>query len=284
MVKYEQVVIVGVGLLGGSLGLALRNRQLARRVVGVGRSPSRLEQAIQLGAVDDGTPDLKSAVATADLVVMCSPVQSIIGSLEDCLSSTRALVTDVGSTKVSICERASEILGAASTSQMGRFVGSHPLAGSEKVGVQNASGDLFVDRTCVLTPLPETPAADVDELRLFWEAVGSRVLQLSPAEHDKSIACTSHLPHILASALAGTTPDELLPLAASGWLDTTRIAGGNPQMWQEIIAENREAISAALQSYSDELTRWLAAIDAGDDQSIHQMLVQGKEQRDSVGS
>lgn len=281
MANYEHVVIVGVGLLGGSIGMALRERGLAKTVVGFGRDASKLQSAVDLGAIDSFTQDLATACKPADLTIVCTPVQLVGSVVCDCLNlMARGLVTDVGSTKATICEQVSQ----STSSSPARFVGSHPLAGSEKVGVQYAQANLFDGRTCVVTPTLDTSHADVLRTSELWTQLGSRTVTMSPQAHDAAIARTSHVPHIVASALSASTPDEVLGLAASGWMDTTRIAAGNPDLWQQIISENRMPVIEALTEFTGQLNRWIDAIERDDSTAIQELLELGKRQRDSVGN
>ncbi len=277
--QFNRAVIVGVGLLGGSIGLALRSRSMAKRIVGWGRRPETLQQALDVRAVDEIETDLITACLEADLVVVCTPVQFVVPQVLFCTNVIAAggLITDVGSTKQTIC---TELAGPAG----GTFCGSHPLAGSEKSGVSYASADLFVGRLTVVTPTEQTPDWLTERTEKFWQALGSRTLRMTPQEHDCGVARTSHLPHVVAAALAAATPQALLPLAASGWCDTTRVAAGGVELWQQILLENQQPVLEALQEFSASLQPWIAALKAGDAGQIEQLLQAGKQQRDSVGN
>ncbi len=277
--QFNRAVIVGVGLLGGSVGLALRARSLAKRIVGWGRRPEALQQALDLRAIDEMETDLITACSEADLVVVCTPVQFVVPQVLVCAGAIAAggLITDVGSTKQTIC---AELAGPAKE----MFCGSHPLAGSEKSGVGFALADLFVDRLAVITPSEQTPAYLADRTEEFWRSLGSRTLRMTPQEHDCGVARTSHLPHVVAAALAASTPSGLLPLAASGWCDTTRVAAGSIELWQQILLENRQPILDALHDFSASLQPWISALSSGDAGRIEQLLQAGKQQRDSVGN
>lgn len=278
MHQFEKAVIVGVGLLGGSIGLALRQRNLADRVLGVGRSQSTLQRAMALGAISEFIDDLDLACQGADLIVVCTPVQSIAGYLTRCLGSQLAdgcLVTDVGSTKERICS----LIPADGHS---RFCGSHPVAGSDRSGVDYASADLFQNRLAIVTPTEKTDPQLADRTELFWQSLGCRTVVMSPAEHDQAIARVSHLPHLVAAALAAATDERLLPLVGAGWSDTTRIAAGNVELWQQIVEENRAAILAALKEYSVSLTQWIRAIERDDSGLLVDLLEAGKNKRDAV--
>lgn len=277
--QFNRAVIVGVGLLGGSVGLALRSRSMAKRIVGWGRRAETLQQALDVQAVDEIETDLITACLEADLVVVCTPVQFVVPQVLFCTNAIAAggLITDVGSTKQAIC---TELAGPARET----FCGSHPLAGSEKSGVGFALADLFVDRLTVITPSEQTPEPLAERTEKFWQALGSRTLRMTPQEHDCGVARTSHLPHIVAAALAAGTPQALLPLAASGWCDTTRVAAGGVELWQQILLENRQPVLEALQEFSASLQPWIAALSSGDAGRIEQLLQAGKQQRDSVGN
>ncbi len=281
MAQYEHVVIVGVGLLGGSIGMALRQRGLAKTVVGVGRNAERLELAVELGAIDSYSLDLTQACQAANIAIVCTPVQNVGQSVLGCLSAMPGgIVTDVGSTKATICQYVSEHAKTASA----RFVGSHPLAGSEKVGVEHSDANLLDGRICVVTPTEATSSDDIAQVRSLWEQLGSQVLEMDPQSHDAAIARTSHLPHVVSSALAASTPKSVLQLVASGWLDTTRIAAGSPELWQQIVDENTASVTEALKEFAAHLDRWIEAIEAGETTKIRELLELGKQQRDSVGN
>lgn len=276
---FNRAVIVGVGLLGGSVGLALRARGLAHHIVGWGRREKSLQQALQLGAVDAIETDLLNACRDADLVVVCTPVQCVAPQVLTCLDLIAAggMITDVGSTKQSICD---ELTGRGDAS----FCGSHPLAGSEKSGVEFASPELFNGRLTVVTPTAQTCPELAQRTEAFWQSLGSRTLRMSPQEHDCGVARTSHLPHLVAAALAAGTPDALLPLAASGWCDTTRVAAGGVEMWRQILQQNRLPVLDALEQFTASLEIWIEALRRDDAEQIEQLLLAGKQQRDSVGN
>ena len=270
---------MGVGLLGGSVGLALRSRGLARHIVGWGRSKESLQQALEVQAVDEIETDLISACLEADLVVVCTPVQLVVPQVlySSHVIAAGGLITDVGSTKQTIC---AELAGPARET----FCGSHPLAGSEKSGVGFASANLFAGKLTVVTPSEQTPEGLSQRTEKFWQALGSRTLRMSPQEHDCGLARTSHLPHIVAAALAAGTPDRLLPLAASGWCDTTRVAAGGIELWQQILLENQQPVLEALEQYAASLQPWISALRSGDAERLEQLLQAGKQKRDSVGN
>lgn len=278
MVRFQRVVIVGVGLLGGSVGLALRHRGLARTIVGVGRNEATLQQAVARGAITETSLDFTSACRSADLVVIGTPVQTIADFVRRAFQSqlsANCLVTDVGSTKATICDQ----LAAPAYE---RYCGSHPMAGGEKTGVAHASHDLFLGRRTIITPTANTNAEAASEIEQLWRSLDSDVVRMTPMDHDRAVASVSHLPHLVASALAASTATDLIPLAASGWSDTTRVAAGDVEMWRQIICENREPILSALRSYQELLDRWTTAIQQNDPISISALLERGKVARDSA--
>jgi prephenate dehydrogenase len=279
--QIHTLTIVGVGLIGASIGLAAKKRGLVQRVLGVGRDAVKLDQARQLGAIDEGKLDLAAAVADADLVVCCLPVDRIAEQIKQAARHCKsgAVLSDAGSTKRQIVAEVESALPLGAL-----FVGAHPLAGSEKKGAEHGHADLFVQRWTVLTPTERTPAAAVNAVSAFWEALGARVQRLSPQEHDEALALTSHLPHLLASALAGILPNELRDLTATGFKDTTRVAGGDPEVWTPIFQQNRTAVLAALDRLEDRLSAFRHALASNNVAKIDQLLAQGRKVRDALGS
>jgi prephenate dehydrogenase len=275
------LTILGVGLIGGSIGLAAKQRGLARRVLGVGRQQRSLDEALAVGAIDEAHLDAATAVRDADLVVFCTPVDRIAEQVVALADSYRpgAVLTDAGSTKAAIVHG---IDGKLPTTVA--FVGSHPLAGSEKKGARFAEARLFEGRVTVLTPTARTDPATVERVSAFWQALGSRVKVMTPEAHDRALALTSHLPHLLASALAGLLPAELRELTATGFRDTTRVAGGDPALWTAIFAQNRAAVGEALSQLQDRLQKFRDALHDGDWSLIDELLAQAKRNRDALGT
>lgn len=281
MKRFEAVAIVGVGLIGGSVGLALRKRGLADRVMGIGRRQVSLRTARRVGAVTNTTIDLAKGVADAELVVVCSPVGCIVDHVrqaaEHCPPDT--LITDTGSTKRSIVEALDGQLPRGC-----RFLGSHPLAGSEKTGPAHADAELFEGRVALLTPTRNTRAEDYDLLEQFWSDLGSVVVQMSPAEHDQALAVTSHLPHAAAVALAAALPEKYFRLAGTGFLDSTRLAGGSVELWGHIFSHNRDNVLAALELYQKQIAALRTAIRDGDQPALQRLLTIAKKNRDALGN
>lgn len=278
MPDFQRAVIIGVGLLGGSIGMALRQRGLAKQVVGTGRRIESLIEASSLGAVTEHTCDLSAACDQADLVVVCTPVQSItdyVTQVVACSLAPEVLITDVGSTKGRICSDLSEPVH-------NYFCGSHPMTGSENSGVRFASGDLFQDRLTIVTPTNATPTNLTERTERFWQSLGCRTVLLSPEQHDRSIARISHLPHLVAAALAGQTTNDLLPLAGPGWRDTTRVAAGNVELWRQIITDNRLPVLESLRDFVDSLQQWISMLEVDDQSQLIDLLQRGKRQRDQA--
>jgi prephenate dehydrogenase len=270
--------IVGVGLLGGSIALAARQRRLAGRIIGADRNEAALETALARNMLDEAHTDPCRAMVGASLAVFCTPVDRIADHIGGCAMSCRpgTLLTDVGSTKTSIVRRLAGRLPPGVN-----FVGSHPLAGSEKTGPENARADLFEGRLVILTPVGDPPAA-VWTIGDFWRALGARVETMSPEKHDEVLATTSHLPHLLASVLAGVLPLEWRPLTATGFRDTTRLAAGSPELWQAIFLSNQPALLDAVERFRAHLELFRDALLKGDGRRLRVLLDQGKYVRDSL--
>jgi prephenate dehydrogenase len=282
-----RVAIIGVGLIGGSIGLALRQRGLAEEVVGVGRRTASLEKAAQFGTIDRGTTNLAEGVAGADLAIVATPVATIVDAVRSVAQAApRAAITDAGSTKAEIC-RALRAAGEGNPDSTavapGRFVGSHPLAGDHRTGPEYARGDLFDGRTVVITPQDDTPPGLVERFQEFWQSLGAEVVLLSPEEHDRALAATSHLPHLVAAALAAATPEEWLRLAATGWSDATRIAAGDAELWTQIFGQNRAGVIDALRRFEHKLHALEQAISGGDEAALLAGLQEARRLRDALG-
>jgi prephenate dehydrogenase len=278
---WDTVAIIGVGLIGGSIGKALRRRGLAKHVVGIGRSEQRLGLARERGAVTRFTTNVESGVADADLVVVCTPVGRIVSDVQQASRACppQALITDAGSTKGAICRTL-----AAGLAGGGVFVGSHPMAGSEKSGPEFAEPELFEGCVTVVTPTEQTPEERVTAIESFWTSLGSRVVRTTPEEHDRAVAEVSHVPHLVASALAAATDPQFLPLAASGWRDTTRVAAGDPELWQQIFSENRPHVLQSLAGFEKVLSALRKALEEDNAAEMARILMAGKDKRDTLGS
>jgi prephenate dehydrogenase len=277
----QRLAIVGVGLLGGSIALAARAHGLAREIVGIGRDRTRLEAPLRAGAVDRVTTDLAAGVRDADVVVLAANVLANEQLLADAWPAvaSSAVVTDVGSTKRGIVAAAERLPGAH------RFVGSHPMAGSEKSGYAVARPDLFRGAIVIVTPGDASEPGAVKTVTSFWEAVGARVSALEPDTHDRVVAAISHLPHVVAWALVeavGRFEPAALPFAARGFKDTTRIAAADTAMWTEILLSNRDTIASSLGAFRGALGDLERLIAAGDRGGIERLLARLKAQRETL--
>lgn len=277
--RFDTLVVVGVGLLGGSIALAARQRGIVRRVIGVGRTAPRLEQARDARVLDDVSTDLVAAAAQADLLIFATPVNLIVAGVQEVASACRpgTLITDVGSTKAHLCRELSAGLPDSTT-----FIGSHPLAGSEKQGWEHSRADLFDGRVCVVTPTESSRRDEVARITAFWQAIGMSVVEMSPEAHDRALAQTSHVPHVVASALARTLAIENRSLAATGFADTTRIAAGDPNVWVPILLDNRDAVLASLDEFSNQVAALREALIRGDADEIRRLWEQGKAIREQL--
>ncbi|MBU1487024.1 prephenate dehydrogenase [bacterium] len=263
--KIEKVSIIGVGLIGGSLGLALKKKGLASKIVGIGRRETSLREALRVGTVDEVTLDLKEGVSQADLVILAAPVGSILRIGREIVPHLKqgAILTDVGSTKEEIVRA----LGALTKD----FVGAHPMAGSNESGVEKATASLFEKATCVITPTGETSKKALDVVENLWKKIGARVVKMSPETHDFLVAITSHLPHLAASSLvslAAKEKEKAVPLIATGFKDTTRIAASDPRLWSDIFLSNKEMVLSALKEYKEILSQWEELIREEDQEGI----------------
>jgi prephenate dehydrogenase len=272
----QTLAILGTGLIGGSLARAARANGVAGRVVGVEHDPAHAGRALALGIIDELSPLTGPAVARADIVVACTPVDRIAGQLQAVAACCRpgTLLTDVGSTKLSIVRAVEEGLPPGVL-----FVGSHPLAGSDKSGPEHAGPNLFAGRVVVLTPTARTDPDTIRQATAFWQALGARVRSMSPEDHDRAVALTSHLPHLLASALAGMLPETLTDLAATGFRDMTRLAAGDAALWTSIFADNRAFLLESLRGFGATLDEFRAALESDEAARIAELLERGERGR-----
>lgn len=262
----DRLAILGVGLLGGSLGMAAK-AALGCEVVGYGHRRETLDKALENGAIDRAESDPRKAVRGCDLVVLCTPVgvfEGLIGAIGGGVGRS-AIVTDVGSTKRSVVALGEKAFG-------GRFVGSHPMAGSEKRGVEFARADLFVNATCIVTPTPRTDPAAARTVEAFWSALRMRVVSLGPEEHDRRLADVSHLPHAVAAALVAMQEDESLGLCGKGFIDATRIAGGDGGLWRDILLDNADQVKQGLARLRTALAGLEALLDRRDGRALAEWL------------
>jgi prephenate dehydrogenase len=284
---FRQAAIIGVGLIGGSLGMILRRKGLASSVVGVGRRIENLKLAVKLGAIDHYVVDAKEGVKDADIVILATPVDTYQRHLEEwasCLKSG-AIVSDVGSVKGELVEQCERLMPAGV-----HFVGAHPIAGKEKTGVAAGSEDLFTGMRCIVTPTTQTNPEALERVRTLWQESGSTVLTMDPHLHDKILGAVSHLPHVVAFALMGALIDirtevpslDLAGHSGGGLRDTTRIAASSPEMWRDIFLWNRENVVTCIEAYERSLGDLKRLIRAGDAAGIEKTLERAKQEREKL--
>lgn len=279
----NRLCIIGVGLIGGSLARALKRAGACAEVVGCGRDEAALRRAVELGVIDRYHSDPALAVSGADVVVLAVPLgmmEPVLRRIAPALSAG-AVITDVGSAKGSVVAAAQAVFGTVPA----RFVPGHPIAGTEKSGVEASFAELFQGRRVILTPLSGTDAEAHRIVRRMWEQTGAEVVDMAVEHHDEVLAATSHLPHLLAFALVDTLARmqetaEIFRYAAGGFRDFTRIASSDPKMWRDICLANREAVVAMLDRFSDDLAGLRNAIDAEDGEAIAEVFTRAKTARD----
>ena len=282
---FQQITILGPGLLGASLAMAIKQRALATRIFIWARSPESRKKCQTQEWCDDVFESPQEAVVGSDLILLCVPVHIIVSLLETIKPAlaTNALVSDVGSTKALICNRAQHLFKDSSAN----FLGSHPMAGSEQTGMVNASPDLFKGAACMLTPLADTPHTMIQTLSKFWKSLEMNVTTVSPEKHDAIVAHISHLPHVLASVLCNYLAEKdtaWQKLAGGGLKDTTRVAAGDPELWKQILEQNRTEILQAIDGFEQHLDMLKTALTENDSEGILSQLQQGKLYRDQLRS
>ena len=289
-IHFRHVAIVGVGLIGGSLGMVLKQRGLADTIVGAGRSTGNLKTAVELGAIDRYVNDARDGVAGADLVVLATPVDTYESHLKQWGASlpAGAIVTDVGSVKGRLVEEAERLLPGHV-----RFVGAHPIAGREKTGVAAGSVTLFNGARCILTPTAKTDPAALETIRELWRQSGATVSVMDPHVHDRVLGAVSHLPHIAAFSLINaltelreqTLPElDLLGYAGGGLRDTTRIAASSAEMWRDICLWNRDNLIEQIDIYIQHLHDMRRLIAAGDGPGLEKEMERAKQVRERLNS
>jgi prephenate dehydrogenase len=273
---FNKVVIIGTGLIGGSLGLALRKQGLAGRVIGLSRHRKNSVLAKKIGAIDEIGVSLE-AVRDADLVILATPVEAIIDFglkirekiKKDCI------VIDVGSTKACIV--------SALSGRIPNFLGCHPLAGSEKKGVANLKENIFKGSICIITPAAKTNRRTLNAVKLLWKKLGAHTVILSASKHDEILALTSHLPHLLAFSLIGAIPDQYLALSSSGLKDSTRLSASDANLWSEIFISNRSNLLAALSLFEAKLTVLKRVLNNKNKQGLVRILHRAQLKRENLG-
>jgi prephenate dehydrogenase len=275
MKLFNTVAIVGTGLIGGSIGLAIKKKKLAQRIVGISRHKKNLLRALQRGAIDKGSQTL-GIVKGADLVILATPVKTILNLAPSIFKivGKDSIVIDVGSTK-------KEIVGALEKF-FPKFLGCHPLAGSEKRSIAYAQADIFKDSLCILTPTKKTNPKALNLVRIFWSNLGAKTVLLTPGAHDKILSFVSHLPHAVAFSLIDIIPKEYLRFASSGLKDTTRIASSDSELWADILLSNAKNIVKTITMLEHNLTRVSKAIRDKNRRQLIKILKQAKKKRDSL--
>ena len=282
MKHLKNVAIVGVGLIGGSIGMALRQRGLADTVVGIGRRQVELRIARRVGAVTHTTIDLAKGVAQADLVIVCTPVGHIVEQVRaggPALSRRDAHHRRRQHQSCRSWRPWTRVCRAAAASWA-----AIRWPAAKRPGPGYATANLFDGRMAIITPTRNTRAEDFDLMEEFWEALGSVVVRMSPEEHDRALAITSHLPHLVAAALAATVPEQYFRLGGTGMLDATRLAGGDPGLWKQILLQNRDNILTALEQYGAKLSAIHAALRNRNEAELERWLTTAKKNRDALGS
>jgi prephenate dehydrogenase len=276
---FTHITIIGVGLLGGSIGLSLKASGSSCRISGYGHRVETLKRAAEFGAIDDWSLELADVIPGSDLVILCTPVGLFKQMLRDIapLLDSGTIVTDVGSTKRSVVRLGRELFTGG-----GLFVGSHPMAGSEKRGVEYARADLFQNAMCIVTPTAGTDARAAGKVEGFWKSLGMQVVRLSPEEHDAWVGDVSHLPHVLAAALVSMQSRSALPLAGKGFLDATRIASGDALLWRDILLDNQDNLKAGLDRLQKEISLLKKLLSPGKADSLVQWLSSAAARREEL--
>ena len=273
---FNKVAIVGTGLIGGSIALAIKKKRLAKVVVGVSRHKKTLLLAKKIMAIDKGSQEL-NIIKDADLVILATPVDTIINLAPkiSALVKKDCIVSDVGSTKREIVSKLERIFP--------RYIGSHPLAGSEKRGVVNANPSIIKGSLCILTPTKNTDKEALEKIKRLWSELGARVAFLAPDAHDKILSFVSHLPHLVAFSLIDIIPKEYLRLASSGLKDTTRIAASDSEIWCDIFLSNKKNILKSIGLFQNNLSRIKSAIQRKDKKLLNKIIKEAKKKRNSLG-
>ncbi len=280
----KKLVIFGVGLIGGSLALALRQANACQMIVGCSRNAEHLQKAVELGVIDSFSLDPAAAVRDADMVLLAVPMGAMRHLLQQIKPAlpAGAILTDAGSTKGSIVTEVAQVFGADFT----RFVPGHPIAGREKSGVEAAIPDLYLNRRVILTPQAHTDADAVAKVEAMWRITGALLEQMPVELHDQVLAATSHLPHLLAFSLVDTLlrmpqREDILRYAAGGFRDFTRIASSDPVMWRDICLTNKTAILEVIAAFQHNLGEFAALVAAQDGEALHHRMTSAKQARDN---
>ncbi|MGI9240049.1 MAG: prephenate dehydrogenase [Verrucomicrobiales bacterium] len=288
MASVDTISILGPGLLGGSVALAAKARGCAEKIHIWARREPAVDQIRELGIADLASTDLAEVVADSQLIILATPVgvmPTLVSKLLELPLSRATIVTDLGSVKRNVVDSIDQLLLSAGSGL--RFVGSHPMAGKEQAGIEHATADLFQGAACVLTPGRSSDASSVEQVREFWRALGCNTSEMHAAEHDEAVARISHLPHLAASLITATALEDspsFGSVAGAGMRDTTRVASGSPEMWAEILLENRSAIAPALSLLRQKVDEALELLEADDHEALRRLLQQAKDLRDQLPS
>ncbi|MDD5059604.1 MAG: prephenate dehydrogenase [Candidatus Omnitrophica bacterium] len=273
---FKKAIIIGTGLIGGSLGLAMKKKKLARTIVGFSRHLENARLAKKMGAIDCIGKNL-GIVKDADLIILATPVKSIIeisSRIKDKINKN-CIVIDVGSTKQAIVARLDPIIP--------NFVGCHPLAGSEKRGASNLGNDIFKDSICILTPTPLTNLKTLNKIRVFWQKLGAKVVLVTPEKHDRALAFTSHLPHAIAFALISSIPDNFLSLSSKGLKDVARISGSDSELWVQIFLSNKQKLLTAINTFQKKISALKLALENNNTKLLTGIIKKANKQREKLG-
>ena len=281
----ERLAIIGVGMIGASLALALKQARAVNHVVGCGRNQLNLQKGVDLGVIDSYTASIAEAASSADVVVLATPLgamKQVFEQIADIISE-HTVITDTGSAKGSVIKIAQTVLG----DKISQFVPGHPIAGAEKSGVEAGLADLYQNRRVIITPLESTDPEAVAKIESMWQACGASIEYLGVEHHDKVLAATSHLPHMLAYGLVNylsglNDHDEIFKYAAGGFRDFTRIASSDPVMWRDVCISNGEALLTLIEGYKNELDQVSVAIRDGDQDRLLELFGKAKSERDSL--
>ena len=283
---FEKVCIVGLGLIGGSIGLAIKRSNISNQITGYARSNSTLERAIELGLVDSVKDNLKDAVNNSDVVILATPLSTFRELVEEMSPFLKkgCIITDTGSAKLTVIEDLKDILPNGV-----EFVPGHPIAGTEESGPDAGFAELFDNRWCILTPTEDNSSNAVDLVKDFWESIGSKVEIMDPMHHDKVLAITSHIPHLIAFNIVGTannlanvTEKEVVKYSAGGFRDFTRIAASDPKMWSDIFTYNSDAVLEMLDLFSNDLAKLKAAVIKKDSDLLFSNFEKTREVRKNI--
>jgi len=281
MKQFKKIAIIGVGLIGGSIGLAAKKRHVAKEIIGVFRHTTTLKRALKAKAVNKAAMSIREGVKGADLIIVASPVHSIPALIKEAARYAKkgAIITDAGSTKSWIVNNIKRTL---KNSRRVYFVGSHPMAGSEHTGVEYAKADLLMNTPCIVTKDAKTDSAALKKVINFWASLGAKVKVMTPKAHDRSVSLISHLPHIIAFGLVGAVPEKELQYAAEGFKDTTRIASSDPKLWADIFLTNNKEVVKAGRLFERYYKDILSALSRGDYSKTVSILNRAKAKRDSL--